>query len=116
MIPGLAPGSQSRIYGSLDRNPQVLIQIRQATSFLLSEESMSHTPAQKEKQSAALSSVLAAVVLTGFKVVVGVLTKSLGILAEAAHSALDLVAALMTFFAVSIADRPADKEHHFGHA
>src|SRR5260221_10165406 len=43
------------------------------------------------------------------------LTGSLGILAEAAHSGLDLVAALMTFFAVRVADRPADATHHYGH-
>jgi cation diffusion facilitator family transporter len=76
---------------------------------------MSHTQAQKEKRAAAGSSVFAAVGLTLFKLVVGLLTNSLGILAEAAHSALDLVAALMTFFAVYVSDKPADKEHHFGH-
>lgn len=76
---------------------------------------MSHTQAQKEKTSAALSSVVAAVGLTTFKIIVGILTNSLGILAEAAHSALDLVAALMTFFAVHMADKPADREHNFGH-
>jgi cation diffusion facilitator family transporter len=76
---------------------------------------MSHTQAQKEKSSAAGSSVLAAVGLTSFKLIVGVMTNSLGILAEAAHSALDLVAALMTFFAVRVSDKPADKEHPFGH-
>src|SRR5512139_3820019 len=76
---------------------------------------MSHTEAQKEKSSAALSSVAAAVGLTSFKIIVGLLTHSLGILAEAAHSALDLVAALMTFFAVRVSDKPADQEHHFGH-
>lgn len=76
---------------------------------------MSHTDAQKEKRAAALNSVIAAVGLTTFKVIVGVLTNSLGILAEAAHSALDLVAAAMTFFAVRVADKPADKEHPFGH-
>ncbi len=76
---------------------------------------MSHTQAQKDKTSAALSSVIAAVGLTSFKIIVGILTNSLGILAEAAHSALDLVAALMTFFAVRMADKPADKEHNFGH-
>ncbi len=76
---------------------------------------MSPTGMQTEKRSAALSSVVAAVALTSFKIVVGILTNSLGILAEAAHSGLDLVAALMTFFAVSISDRPADTEHHFGH-
>jgi cation diffusion facilitator family transporter len=76
---------------------------------------MSLTTAQQEKRSAALSSVVAAVGLTTFKLIVGLLTNSLGILAEAAHSALDLVAALMTFFAVRVSDRPADREHHFGH-
>ncbi|MFN2216573.1 MAG: cation diffusion facilitator family transporter [Anaerolineales bacterium] len=69
----------------------------------------------QEKKSAALTSVIAAVGLTGFKIVVGVLTGSLGILAEAAHSALDLVAAVMTWFAVRISDKPADKGHPFGH-
>jgi len=76
---------------------------------------MSPSVAQTEKRSAALSSVVAAVGLTTFKLVVGLLTNSLGILAEAAHSGLDLVAALMTFFAVRVSDRPADREHHFGH-
>jgi cation diffusion facilitator family transporter len=76
---------------------------------------MNHTQAQKEKRSAALSSVVAAIGLTSFKIVIGILTNSLGILAEAAHSALDLVAALMTLFAVRVSDLPADKEHNFGH-
>jgi cation diffusion facilitator family transporter len=76
---------------------------------------MSNTQAQEEKRSAALSSVVAAVGLTSFKIIVGLLTHSLGILAEAAHSALDLVAALMTFFAVRVSDKPADTEHQFGH-
>jgi cation diffusion facilitator family transporter len=70
---------------------------------------------QKEKRWAALSSVIAAVGLTGMKTVVGVLTGSLGILAEAAHSALDLVAALVTFFAVRISGKPADEDHLYGH-
>ena len=69
----------------------------------------------REKQSAALSSLLAAVVLTAFKAVVGALTGSLGILAEAAHSGLDLVAALMTFLAVRISGRPPDTTHPYGH-
>ena len=76
---------------------------------------MSRTQAQKAKTSAALSSVIAAVGLTAFKIIVGVATNSLGILAEAAHSALDLMAAVMTFFAVRVADKPADKQHPFGH-
>jgi cation diffusion facilitator family transporter len=76
---------------------------------------MSHTQAQQEKSFAARTSVIAAIGLTTFKLAVGLLTNSLGILAEAAHSGLDLAAALMTFFAVHVSDRPADKEHHFGH-
>jgi len=68
-----------------------------------------------EKRSAAMSSVIAAVGLTGFKFVVGLATGSLGILAEAAHSGLDLMAALMTFLAVRISGRPADPNHLYGH-
>lgn len=77
---------------------------------------MPHAPeAHREKTVAALSSVGAAVGLTSLKIVVALLTGSLGILAEAAHSGLDLVAALMTFFAVRVADRPADATHNYGH-
>ena len=43
------------------------------------------------------------------------MTGSLGILAEAAHSALDLAAAVITFFAVRVSDRPADESHLYGH-
>jgi cation diffusion facilitator family transporter len=70
---------------------------------------------EKEKRSVALTSVLAAVGLTVFKMIVGITTGSLGILAEAAHSGLDLVAALMTLFAVRISGRPADHTHLYGH-
>jgi cation diffusion facilitator family transporter len=71
--------------------------------------------AEKEKRDAALSSVGAALFLTGLKLVVGIMTGSLGILAEAIHSGLDLVAALVTFFAVRISDRPPDEGHQYGH-
>ena len=76
---------------------------------------MTPTIAYKEKNQAAASSVLAAIGLTSLKIVVGVLTGSLGILAEAAHSALDLVAALMTWFAVRISGKPPDQDHLYGH-
>ena len=69
----------------------------------------------KEKFNVALTSVIAAVLLTGTKLAVGLFTGSLGILSEAAHSGLDLGAALMTLFAVKISDRPADDSHHYGH-
>ncbi len=69
----------------------------------------------REKQLVALTSVLAAILLTTAKVIVGILTGSIGIISEALHSSLDLFAALITFFAVRIADKPADSTHHFGH-
>ncbi len=69
-----------------------------------------------QKESVAMSSVLAGFVLTAGKFVVGLLTGSMGILSEAAHSLLDLAAAIMTFFAVRYGDRPADKSHPYGHA
>jgi cation diffusion facilitator family transporter len=76
---------------------------------------MNNESAVKEKKKVALVSVLAAVFLTASKAVIGVLTGSLGILAEALHSGLDLLAALITYFSVRISDRPADSDHHFGH-
>jgi cation diffusion facilitator family transporter len=69
----------------------------------------------REKRIVALSSVLAAVFLTSMKLVVGITTGSLGILSEAAHSGLDLVAAAITLFAVRVSGRPADREHTYGH-
>jgi cation diffusion facilitator family transporter len=68
-----------------------------------------------EKRAVAGSSVLAAIAITTLKVVVGVSTGSLGILSEAAHSGLDLIAALVTFFSVRVSDKPADAEHQYGH-
>lgn len=69
-----------------------------------------------QKQNVALSSVLAGLALTLMKLVVGLMTGSMGIISEAAHSALDFVAAIMTYFAVRVGDRPADDTHPFGHA
>ena len=73
------------------------------------------TTADREKRLVALTSVLAAVVLTGTKVIVGVLTGSLGILSEAAHSALDFLAAAMTWFSVRISGKKPDLNHTYGH-
>ena len=66
-------------------------------------------------QRTALVSVAAAAVLVAIKLVVGLLAHSLGLIAEAIHSATDLVAALLTFFAVGVAGRPADRDHPWGH-
>ena len=68
-----------------------------------------------EKRSVAGNSVLAAVVVTVLKIVVGITTGSLGILSEAAHSGLDLIAAVITFFSVRVSDKPADADHQYGH-
>ncbi|MBN2578329.1 MAG: cation diffusion facilitator family transporter [Pirellulales bacterium] len=71
--------------------------------------------ADREKRRVALTSLLAAVLLTAMKLSVGIWTNSLGILSEAAHSGLDLVAAAMTLGAVRVSGRPADREHTYGH-
>ena len=63
----------------------------------------------------ALVSVVAALVLIAVKLATGLATGSLGLLSEAAHSGTDLVAALLTFFAVGVAVRPADRGHPYGH-
>jgi cation diffusion facilitator family transporter len=83
---------------------------------------MSGTPAlyspsamRAEKRAVAGNSVAAAVLITGGKIAVGVTTGSLGILSEAAHSGLDLIAALLTFFSVGVSDKPADADHQYGH-
>jgi cation diffusion facilitator family transporter len=68
-----------------------------------------------EKKRVALISVFAAIFLTGTKFTIGFLTGSLGILSEALHSGLDLVAAVITYFSVRISDKPPDDNHHFGH-
>src|SRR3954453_1609014 len=76
----------------------------------LASESM-----RAEKRKAAGNSLLAALAITGLKVFVGITTGSLGILSEAAPSALDLVAATITLFSVRVSDKPADADHQYGH-
>src|SRR5438132_7223697 len=66
-------------------------------------------------QQVALTSLAASAGLTLAKTAVGLATGSLAILSEAAHSLLDLVATVMTYFAVRISGKPADAEHHYGH-
>ena len=53
--------------------------------------------------------------LIALKLAAGLATHSLGLISEAAHSGTDLVAALLTFFAVGVAVRPADRGHQYGH-
>jgi len=68
-----------------------------------------------EKKNVAFLSVVASGALTLFKIVIGLLTGSLGILSEALHSTLDMVAAIITYFSVKISDKPADNDHNYGH-
>src|SRR5438270_4071525 len=70
---------------------------------------------RSEKRNAAANSLIAALALTGLKIFVGIATGSLGILSEAAHSALDLIAATVTLFSVRVSDKPADADHQYGH-
>ena len=67
------------------------------------------------QRKAALWSVLAALALISLKLGTGLATHSLGLVSEAAHSGTDLIAALLTFFAVGVAVRPADPGHQYGH-
>jgi cation diffusion facilitator family transporter len=71
--------------------------------------------ADREKRGVAFLSVGAALLLAAAKLTVGLWTNSLGILSEAAHSGLDLLAAGMTLWAVSVSGRPADEDHAYGH-
>ncbi|MCL6096658.1 MAG: cation-efflux pump [Patescibacteria group bacterium] len=73
------------------------------------------TMSSEKKKNVALSSVFASLLLTIFKLTVGILTGSIGIISEAAHSALDLAAAFITYLAVKVSGQPADFTHHYGH-
>ncbi len=86
----------------------------------ISQMSPTATPEQaatphSAKRSAALFSVLAAFGVTLLKLLTGLLTGSLGMLSEAAHSGIDLIAAAITFLSVQVSDRPADADHTYGH-
>jgi cation diffusion facilitator family transporter len=72
-------------------------------------------PLMNEKERAAAGSIAASAGLTIAKAVIGLLTGSLAILSEAAHSLVDLAATVLTYFAVRVSGKPADAEHQFGH-
>src|SRR5262250_2682633 len=69
----------------------------------------------QEKRRAALLSVGSALLLVSLKTFLVVRTGSLGVLSEALHSGLDLVAAVITFLSLRVSDRPADERHPYGH-
>lgn len=68
-----------------------------------------------EKRRVAWRSMAAAAVMTVLKLVAGLLSGSLGVLSDAAHSGLDLAGAALTFFSVNLSDKPADEDHTYGH-
>jgi cation diffusion facilitator family transporter len=80
---------------------------------MINERSLAENSSEKKR--AALTSLFAAFLLTGLKLLVGFSTGSLGILAEAAHSALDLVASAITFLAIRLSALPPDATHTYGH-
>src|SRR5579863_10501595 len=68
-----------------------------------------------EKQRVARHSMAAAAAMTLLKIAAGLLSGSLGVLSDAAHSGLDLLGAALTFFSVHVSDKPADEDHTYGH-
>jgi cation diffusion facilitator family transporter len=72
-------------------------------------------PNTNAKRSAAQSSAFAALGITLLKLLTGLLTGSVGMLSEAAHSFIDLIASTITLLAVRVSDRPADEDHNYGH-
>jgi len=70
---------------------------------------------QDQKERVALTSIAASGALAVAKAVVGFFSGSLALLSEAAHSALDFLATIMTWYAVRVSGKPADEEHHYGH-
>jgi cation diffusion facilitator family transporter len=67
------------------------------------------------KRRVALNSMLAATCMTALKLAAGIVSGSLGVLSDAAHSGLDLAGATLTFFSVRVSDKPADEDHTYGH-
>ena len=69
----------------------------------------------REKKRAALLSVGSAMLLVSLKAFLVIRTGSLGVLSEALHSGLDLIAAIITFLSIRVSDQPADERHPYGH-
>jgi cation diffusion facilitator family transporter len=74
-----------------------------------------HHGNSEEKKRVALVSIFASGGLSIAKFVAAILTGSLGLLSEAVHSLVDMLATIVTWFAVNWADKPADDDHHYGH-
>ncbi len=75
-----------------------------------------HQQMTAAKRHVALQSMLAAAAMTALKIAAGLMSGSLGVLSDGAHSGLDLIGAGLTFFSVRVSDKPADADHTYGHA
>ncbi len=85
-------------------------------TFAVSSPSGSRlAPHSAEKRRVALHSMIAAAAMTLLKLAAGLFSGSLGVLSDAAHSALDLTGSALTFFSVQVSDKPADEDHTYGH-
>ncbi len=71
--------------------------------------------ADREKISAACLSIVSNCTLIAAKIIVGLMMGSVSIISEAAHSGVDLLAAVIAYFSVRTSGKPADREHPFGH-
>src|ERR1041384_2668022 len=111
---GYAPTSYGGIYPV---TPRLADQTQYGDNAHMAESPAVYSPEsmRSEKRAVAGNSVLAALAVTAFKIVVGISTGSLGILSEAAHSGLDLLAAIITLLSVRVSDKPADSQHQYGH-
>ncbi len=85
------------------------------TSAISNEPVPSQAENSAAKRKVALNSMLAAAAMTVLKLVTGLMSGSLGVLSDAAHSGLDMVGATLTFFSVRVSDLPADEDHTYGH-
>ena len=81
----------------------------------MNQPAMTVVESSAAKRRVARDSMLAAGAMTLLKVAAGLLSGSLGVLSDAAHSGLDLVGAALTFFSVQVSDKPADEDHTYGH-
>jgi cation diffusion facilitator family transporter len=85
------------------------------SSPALDQPALTVAESSAEKRAVARNSVLAAGAMTLLKLAAGLLSGSLGVLSDAAHSGLDMVGAMLTFFSVQVSDKPADEDHTYGH-
>src|SRR5512142_2982847 len=85
------------------------------TSAVTNSSALASAENSALKRRVALNSMLAASCMTALKLAAGIISGSLGVLSDAAHSALDLAGATLTFFSVRVSDKPPDEDHTYGH-